>query len=145
MTSTCRTPQLYLRLALGMGFLTPVADRLGWLGPAGKNGISWGNWESFVAYTNTLLPFFGHQMASLFGLLATIAELLIGVCLIIGFKTKLAAYGGFLLTLIFALCMAVFLGVKAPIDYSVFAVSAASLLLTFVPVYYWSFDDGFKG
>jgi uncharacterized membrane protein YphA (DoxX/SURF4 family) len=84
-------------------------------------------------------------MASVMGLLATIAEILIGSCLIIGYKTRAAAYGGFLLTLIFALCMTVFIGVKAPFTYSVFTDSAGSLLLAFVPVYYWSFDNGFKG
>jgi putative oxidoreductase len=145
MTSTFRIPQLYLRLALGLGFLIPVADRIGWLGAAGKKGVSWGNWENFAAYTNMLLPFLGRQMASVMALLATIAEILIGACLIVGFKTRVAAYGGFLLTLTFAICMAVFIGTKSPFDYSVFSDSAASLLLAFVPVYYWSFDNGFKG
>ena len=31
-------PQLFLRLALGIGFLLPVMDRFGWLGAAGENG-----------------------------------------------------------------------------------------------------------
>jgi len=145
MTNKNRIPQLYLRLALGLGFLIPVADRIGWLGSAGQKGISWGNFENFAAYTNTLLPFLSRQMASVMALLATIAEILIGTCLIIGFKTRTAAYGGFLLTLIFALCMAVFTGIKAPFNYSVFSDSAGSLLLAFVPVYYWSLDNGFKG
>jgi uncharacterized membrane protein YphA (DoxX/SURF4 family) len=145
MTNTVRLPQLYFRLALGIGFLIPVADRIGWLGPAGKNGVSWGNWDNFATYTNVLLPFLNHSMASVMGLLATIAEILIGACLIIGYKTRVAAYGGFLLTLVFALCMAVFIGIKAPFTYSVFTDSAGSLLLAFVPVYYWSFDNGFKG
>jgi len=145
MTNKNRIPQLYLRLALGLGFLIPVADRIGWLGSAGQKGISWGNFENFAAYTNTLLPFLSRQMASVMALLATIAEILIGTCLIIGFKTRTAAYCGFLLTLIFALCMAVFTGIKAPFNYSVFSDSAGSLLLAFVPVYYWSLDNGFKG
>lgn len=145
MTNTFRIPQLYLRLALGLGFLIPVADRLGWLGRPGQKGVSWGNWENFAAYTNTLLPFLSHQLANVMGSLATIAEILIGLCLIIGYKTRVAAYGGFLLTLTFALCMAVFMGIKEPFNYSVFSDSAGSLLLAFVPVYYWSYDNGFKG
>lgn len=145
MTNTFRVPQLYLRLALGSGFLIPVADRIGLLGRAGQNGVSWGNWENFTGYTNTLLPFLSHQAASVMGLVATIAEILIGTSLIIGYKTRAAAYGGFLLTLIFALCMAVFTGIKAPFTYSVFSVSAGSLLMAFVPVYYWSVDNAFKG
>ena len=140
MESVFRVPQLYLRLALGIGFLIPVADRLGWLGPAGYKGVSWGNWDNFATYTNTLLPFLSRSMASIMGLLATTAEILIGICLIVGYKTRIAAFGGFALTLLFALCMAVFLGIKAPFTYSVFSVSAGSLLLAFVPVYDWSID-----
>jgi len=140
-----RIAQLYLRLALGLGFLLPVADRIGWLGAAGEKGVSWGNWENFAAYTNMLLPFLSRQAASVMGLLATIAEILIGTCLIIGYKTRAAAYGGFLLTLVFALCMAIFIGIRAPFNYSVFSDSAGSLLLAFIPLYYWSFDNGFKG
>ncbi|MFI5163523.1 MAG: hypothetical protein ACHQHN_19765 [Sphingobacteriales bacterium] len=145
MTNTIRVPQLYLRLALGLGFLIPAADRFGWLGQAGKKGINWGNWENFVAYTNTLLPFLSRQGAGVMGLLATIAEILIGASLIIGYRTRAAAYGGFLLTLTFALCMAMFISIKAPFNYSVFSDSAGSLLLAFVPVYYWSLDNGFRG
>jgi putative oxidoreductase len=55
MKKTLNFAQLYLRLALGIGFLIPVADRLGWLGPAGQHNISWGNWGNFVKYTNALL------------------------------------------------------------------------------------------
>lgn len=145
MTNTFRIPQLYLRLALGLGFLIPVADRLGWLGRAGQKGVSWGNWENFAAYTNMLLPFLSRQLASVMGLVATIAEILIGLFLIIGYKTRIAAYGGFLLTLVFAICMAAFIGIRAPFNYSVFSDSAGSFLLAFIPVYHWSFDNGFKG
>ncbi|WP_242917257.1 DoxX family membrane protein [Pontibacter liquoris] len=144
MTNTFRIPQLYLRLALGIGFLVPVADRLGLVGQAGQKGVSWGNWENFAAYTQMLLPFLSRQLASSMGVLATIAEILIGICLIIGYKTRVAAYGGFLLTLIFAVCMALFLGIRAPLNYSVFSVSAGSLLLACIPVYYGSLDNGIK-
>jgi uncharacterized membrane protein YphA (DoxX/SURF4 family) len=144
MIKTIRIPQLYLRLALGLGFLIPVADRFGWLGAAGEKGISWGNWENFSMYTHTLLPFLDRQAANVMALLATIAEILIGSCLLFGYKTRMAAYGAFLLTLVFALCMALFIGIKAPFNYSVFAVSAGSLLLAFTPVYHWSLDNLFK-
>jgi putative oxidoreductase len=136
-----KIPQLYLRLALGIGFIIPVADRIGWLGPRGHNGVSWGNFDNFAAYTNTLLPFLNRSMANVMGLLATIAEISIGVFLIIGYKIRIAAFGGFALTLIFALCMAVFLGIKAPFTYSVFSDSAGSLLLATIPAYNWSLDN----
>ncbi|WP_342331460.1 DoxX family protein [Pedobacter sp. FW305-3-2-15-E-R2A2] len=137
-------PQLYLRIAVGIGFIIPVLDRLGWLGPAGSKNIGWGNWDNFVAYTNTLLPFLGRPAANVMGGVATLAEILFGIMLIIGLKTRVAALGSFLLTLSFALCMAVFLGFKAPLNYSVFAVSAACLLLSTIPGYKWSLDEYFS-
>jgi putative oxidoreductase len=95
-------------------------------------GVNWGNWQNFAAYTNTLLSFLSHQVASVMGLLATIAEILIRRFLIIGYKTRVAGYGGFLLTLIFVICMAAFIGIRVPLNYSVFSASAGSLLLAFV-------------
>jgi uncharacterized membrane protein YphA (DoxX/SURF4 family) len=141
MKNTIQIAQLYLRMALGIGFLLPVADRIGWLGPAGQHFVSWGDWDNFVTYTNTLLPFLGKSAAGAMGLIATIAEVLFGVMFLIGYKIRAAAIGSFVLTLSFALCMAFFLGVKSPFSFSVFSDSAASLLLATVPVYYWSLDN----
>lgn len=134
-------PQLFLRLALGLGFILPVLDRLGILGPAGTTNVAWGNWENFISYTNTLMPFLGKSAAGFMGLIATLAEAAFAVLLITGYKTRLAAQGSFLLTLSFGLCMAIFLGVRAPFNYSVFADSAASLLLACIPVYKLSLDN----
>ena len=57
MTNSFRVPQLLLRLALGIGFLTTVSDRLGFLGPFGTRNVEWGNWHNFIDYTGTLMPF----------------------------------------------------------------------------------------
>ena len=140
MKNTYQKAQLFLRLALGTGFILPVADRLGWMGPAGQNFVDWGNWENFVTYTNSLMPFFSHSIAGFFGLLATIAEASIGLLFLFGYKIKLASLGGFWLLLSFGLCMAAFLGIKSPFNYSVFTASAACLLLAQLPVHRWSID-----
>jgi len=140
MRNTYQKAQLYLRLALGIGFILPVADRLGWLGPAGQHFVDWGNWETFVTYTNSLMPFCNRSLAGIAGFLATIGEACIGVLFLIGYRIKEAAIGGFLLLLSFALCMAVFLGIKSPFNYSVFTDSAACLLLALLPVHRWSID-----
>ena len=103
-------PQLFLRLALGLGFIFPVMDRIGWLGAAGSGKATWGDWQHFIEYTNTLLSFLNHTMANIAGLLATVAEVTFGLFLIVGFKIKFTARGGALLTLFFAFCMAIFLG-----------------------------------
>lgn len=134
--------QFYLRLALGIGFIYPVLDRIGFLGPAGQHNVGWGNWSSFLDYTHTLMPYLGKSISDIMGWIATLAEAIFGVLLLIGYQTRLVAKGSFALTLAFALSMAVFLGAKAPFNYSVYAVSAGSLLLSAIPHYRWSIDDG---
>jgi putative oxidoreductase len=141
MKITFKYGQLYIRLALGIGFLSAVADRVGWLGPRGQHNVDWGNWDNFVTYTQLLMPFLNHGGASFMGLLATIAEAVFGLQLLIGYQTRLAALGSFLLLLTFALCMAVFMGIKAPFNYSVFPASAAGLLLATITTYDWSLDN----
>lgn len=136
--------QFLLRLALGIGFILPVLDRIGALGAPGSNGVGWGNWSNFVDYTNSLMPYVNRSLAEIAGLIATIAEGVFGVLLIIGYKTKWAAYGSFALTLIFALSMGCFLHYRAPFNYSVFVVSFSSLLLAALPLHKWSVDDRFR-
>lgn len=123
------TAQILLRFALGVGFLLPVLDRIGFLGASGNANVSWGNWDNFVTYANTLMPYFPRKIASFFSLIATIGEVVFGILLIIGYRIKFAAFGSFLLTLTFALSMLLFTGYRSPFDYSVFVVSFASLLL----------------
>src|ERR1700761_3131100 len=101
--------QLYLRLALGVGFIIPVIDRIGLLGKPGEKLISWGDWDHFIAFTGMLLPFLGKPMVNIAGLLATVLEVIFGFGLIFGLKTHLMAMGSFALTLIFGLFMALFL------------------------------------
>lgn len=132
--------QLFLRLALGIGFIYPVLDRIGTLGPAGTPNVGWGNWDSFLNYTHVLLPFLSKQLSDIFGLLATIAETAFGILLIIGIKIRITAIGSFILLLGFAICMTISLGLKAPFNYSVFSASAGALLLSAVTDYSWSID-----
>jgi putative oxidoreductase len=70
--------------------------------------------------------------------IATLFEATIGILLLIGLKTRFAAIASFGLTLVFALSMSLFLGIKAPVNFAVFPVAAASLLLSTIPVYDWS-------
>lgn len=131
--------QFVLRIALGVGFLIPVMDRLGWLGAPGS-GVAWGNWANFTGYTNKLLPFLSTGGASIMGMVATIAEAVFGVCLIIGYKTRQSALGSAILTLIFGLCMAIFVNSIAPFKYPVFVFTGAGLLLSCISEYKWSID-----
>lgn len=141
MENSFKVPQLLLRIALGVSFLSAVADRLGILGPFGERNIEWGNWDSFITYTATMMPFLDRPAVNIMGSIASIAEAVIGILLIIGFKTRLAAISSCILTLLFALAMTVFLGIKAPINFSVFTAITASLMLSKITVYEWSIDN----
>lgn len=136
-----KIPQLLLRCALGITFLTPVFDRLGILGKPGIGNIEWGNWENFINYTSTLMPVFDRPIVNVMGAVATVSELLIGILLIIGLKTKYAALGASLVTLTFIVFMTLSLGIQKPINYGVFTASAAGFLLSFMPKYNWSIDN----
>ncbi|MCY1481969.1 hypothetical protein D3C87_364900 [compost metagenome] len=141
MENSFKVPQFLLRIALGVSFLSAVADRLGILGPFGERNIEWGNWDSFITYTATMMPFLDRPAVNIMGSIASIAEAVIGILLIIGFKTRLAAISSCILTLLFALAMTVFLGIKAPINFSVFTAITASLMLSKITVYEWSIDN----
>ena len=133
--------QLFTRLALGIGFLWPVMDRLGWLGAPGSGSVAWGDWDSFVTYTNTLIPFANRGITNVMAFAATLAEIVFGICLIAGYKIRLVALGGAALTLTFAFCMAIFISPDAPLNYPVFVFSSGNLLLATISSYRWSVDD----
>jgi uncharacterized membrane protein YkgB len=61
--------------------------------------------------------------------LATIAEVLIAVGLIAGFRLRWVALAAAVLLTTFATTMVVALGLKPPLDYSVFSAAAGAFLL----------------
>ena len=61
--------------------------------------------------------------------LATALETIFGVALVIGFKVEYAAYGSAILFALFAFAMTWSLGVKDPLNYSVFVDAAGAFLL----------------
>ena len=131
---------LYLRLALGTGFTLLGLDRFGFWGPNGKPWVSWGDWAHFSAYAREVMGFLPGPLANVFAVIATIAEITIGILLLLGWLTRGAAIGSAILTLCFAIAMAISYGITSPINYSVFTVSAASLLLSTQPIHRWSLD-----
>lgn len=118
--------KLFLRLALALGFLSAVADRYGFYGPE----ISvWGNWQSFVDYTALINPWLPSSLVAPAAVVATAAEVVFGIAILIGFKTELFAKLSGILLLVFALAMTFSLSAKAPLDYSVYAAAAAAFAL----------------
>lgn len=121
---------LFARIALALSFLSAVADRLGWWTPLlGSENVTWGNMGSFIAYTATLVPWAPNMMLPLLGWLVTIAEVVLGVLLLVGYQKRIVALLSGLLLLAFACSMLVFASYKAPLDYSVFSAAACAFLL----------------
>lgn len=119
----------FLRLALGAGLLSAVADRLGLWGPPGTFLVSWGNFHNFLLYTAKLNPWCPSTFIPLLGGVVTITEAGLGLLLILGLLTRVAALLTGRMALAFAAAMTVVLGIHAPLNYSVFVFSAASFLL----------------
>jgi putative oxidoreductase len=132
--------QLFLRLALGIGYLVPGLDRLGVWGKNGEAGISWGDWQHFMQYAKEVMGFIPVSLVNVFAVIATIAEIGFGILLLLGKWTKIAALGSGILALLFAVAMAISFGIISPLSYSVFTVSAASFLLATIGQYKWSLD-----
>ena len=121
--------QWFLRLALATAFLSAVADRFGLWGAPGTAGVAWGNWNTFLAYVAILNRFAPESLIPILGWVATIAEVVLALGLIIGWQLKWFALASGLLLTSFALTMTITLGVKVPVDYSVFTASAGAFLL----------------
>lgn len=125
---------ILLRFALAAGFISAVAGRFNFLGNHS------GGWKNFLEYTAEVNSFLPANVIPSIAIISTILETLLGILLLTGFKTRYAALGAAFLTLLFALAMAVSFGIKEPLDYSVFAVSAGAFLLACMPHYRWSID-----
>lgn len=120
---------LLLRWALGTAFLSAVADRFGLWGAFGQPNVAWGDMTHFLAYTARVVSYLPASLVPLVGWLATIAEIVFGIGLLFGPFPRIVALGSAILLLLFALSMSVSLGVKAPLNFSVFTASAAAFLL----------------
>jgi uncharacterized membrane protein YphA (DoxX/SURF4 family) len=71
----------------------------------------------------------------------TSAEFLLGLLLLIGWQTRISALCSAILLMIFALSMTLALGIKAPLNLSVFSAAGASLLLATCPGFPISLDE----
>ena len=129
--------KLFLRFAISASFLSAVADRFGYWS---KEVSVWGNWNSFLEYTALLNPWFPTSFVTALGIIATAAEVIFAICLIIGFKTEVVARLSGILLLIFALSMTFSTGIKGAFDFSVFTASAAAFALGLMKEKYFEVD-----
>jgi putative oxidoreductase len=117
---------LYARTALGIGFLSGIADRFGlW---SGRN-VGYGNFDGFMQYTAKVNSFMPASTIPFLAWAATVAELVLGILLLIGLWPRWTALGSAFLLVLFGVAMAISFGLKSPLDYSVFSASAGAILL----------------
>jgi uncharacterized membrane protein YphA (DoxX/SURF4 family) len=120
-----RAAMIYARLALGTAFLSAVAGRFGiW-----DRRVDWAHFERFIQRTGEVNAFMPAFTIPFLAWAATAAEISCGVALIAGFQLRWVAPASAVLLALFAAAMTISLGVKPPLDYSVFSASAAALLL----------------
>jgi uncharacterized membrane protein YphA (DoxX/SURF4 family) len=132
---------LLLRIGLGVGFLSAVADRLGLWGAFGQPTVEWGNFSRFLEYTHTLNWYMPAGLILPLGVIATGAEILFGILLLVGWRTRTAALLSGLLLLTFGLSMTLALGIKAPLNYAVLTGIGGSLLLASCEKFPFSVDE----
>ena len=118
--------RIFARVALGAAFLSGVADRFGFY-PASEG---YGNFAGFVRYTAKVNSFMPAATIPFLAWAATVAEFALGILLLSGLWPRWTALGSALLLAIFGTAMAISMGIKAPLDYSVFSASAAAVLLS---------------
>ena len=116
---------LYARIAIGAAFLSGVAARFGLWGAQS----SWKNFADFTRYTAEVNSFMPAATIPFLAWAATVAELSLGIALIVGVRLRWAAIGSALLLALFGTAMAISLVIKSPLDYSVFSASAGAVLL----------------
>ena len=93
------------RLLIGLAFFENVIDRLGFIGPPGAPGVSWGDFPHFIAYTAQVNAFAPAALIPTLAVVATIAEGTLGVTMLAGVRVRLASIGSALLFFTFATAM----------------------------------------
>jgi putative oxidoreductase len=119
-----------VRLLVGVAFTENVSDRLGFLGPPGAPGVSWGDFSHFIAYTAQVNAFAPAAVIPTLAVLATVAEGTFGLTMLLGVRLRLASIGSALLLLLFGSAMV--LSGLSQLQYGVYLMSAASWALATV-------------
>jgi uncharacterized membrane protein YphA (DoxX/SURF4 family) len=132
---------LLLRIGIGVGFLSAVADRFGLWGPFGQPNVEWGDFSRFLEYTHTLNWYLPAGIIPLLGGIATGAEILFGLLILVGWHTRVAALLSGLLLLTFGVAMTLALGIKAPLNFAVLTGVGGALLLANCEGFPFSVDE----
>jgi uncharacterized membrane protein YphA (DoxX/SURF4 family) len=104
--------------------------------PMCRGAIMPDSWTT--AKLNWFLP---AAMIPALAIIATAAEILFGLLLVLGWKTRITALLSGVLLTTFALTMTMALGVKAPLNFSVFSSAGGALLLGVCANFPFSLDE----
>ena len=140
-----RFAPVFLRLALGVTFLSAVGDRFGLWGQFGTPNVAWGDFARFTQYTRQLNPWAPGALVPALAWAATIAELVLGVALLLGLFTTWSALLSGILLLLFASGMSMGTGIKSALNASVFSAAAAAFALAVLGPGPWSIDGLRRG
>ncbi|OBI50768.1 hypothetical protein [Mycobacterium sp. E796] len=124
MPDPIRAVGIALRLSLAAGFLSAVADRLGWWAPLGQG--SWGSMDRFADYAHQLVPFASGWLLTVVVWGSTATEAALGALLLAGWRPRTVGTASCLTLLVFGTAMAVSLGLESPLSYSVFSAASAA-------------------
>ncbi|MEO8880091.1 MAG: hypothetical protein ABI446_06795 [Gemmatimonadaceae bacterium] len=112
------------RIVIGIAFFENVIDRLGFLGPPGAPGVSWGDFHHFIAYTAVVNAFAPAAIIPALAVVATLFEGTFGVTMLLGVRVRLASIGSALLLFTFATAM--ILSGISQLPYAVYLMSIAA-------------------
>jgi uncharacterized membrane protein YphA (DoxX/SURF4 family) len=94
-----------------------------------------------LEYTHTLNWYLPAGMVPLLGGIATGAEILFGLLILVGWHTRVAALLSGLLLLMFGVAMTLALGIKAPLNFAVLTGVGGALLLANCEGFPFSVDE----
>jgi len=118
-----------VRWLVAAEFLLAVGDRFGLLGPPGASGVSWGDFDHFVDYTRSVASFLPASLAPTLAVLATAAEITLGLALLLGVRLRSAALGAAVLLLVYGASMSVSLPAAEQFHYNVFVLGTGMATL----------------
>jgi putative oxidoreductase len=127
-----------VRLLVGFAFFENVIDRLGFIGPPGAPGVSWGDFPHFIAYTAQVNAFAPASIIPTLAVLATIAEGTFALTMLFGIRVRLASAGSALLFFVFASAMV--LSGLSELQYGVYLMSITSWALATTDASAFSLD-----
>lgn len=127
------------RLLIGLAFFENVIDRLGFIGPPGAPGVSWGDFQHFIAYTAEVNAFAPAALIPTLAVLATVAEGTFAITMMFGLRVRLASFGSALLLLVFATAMV--LSGLSQLQYGVYLMSIAAWALATIDASEFSLDS----